>query len=57
MLSAMQIAPVTSIAPLRETSILFGAFLGIRMLGEGDGRRRLIAAAIMAVGALSIAVW
>ncbi|MCX6140835.1 MAG: DMT family transporter [Candidatus Kapabacteria bacterium] len=57
MLTAMQMAPVSSIAPLRETSIIFGAFLGIRMLGEGDGRRRLIAASVMAIGALSIALW
>ncbi|MBP7093259.1 MAG: EamA family transporter [Candidatus Kapabacteria bacterium] len=57
MLTAMKLAPVTSIAPLRETSILFGAFLGIRMLGEGDQRRRLFAAAVMATGAVSIAFW
>ena len=57
MLTAMKLAPVSSIAPLRETSILFGAFLGIRMLGEGDQRRRLFAAAVMAAGAVSIAFW
>ena len=57
MLTAMKLAPVTSIAPLRETSILFGAFLGIKLLGERDARRRLIAATVMALGALSIALW
>lgn len=56
MLTAMQMAPVSSIAPLRETSITIGAFLGVRMLGEGDGRRRLIAATVMALGAVSIAL-
>lgn len=57
MLSAMKLAPVSSIAPLRETSILFGAFLGVMVLGEADAQRRLTAAALMAVGALSIALW
>ena len=57
MLTAMQMAPVSSIAPLRETSIIIGAFLGIHVLGEGDARRRTIAAVLMAMGAAGIALW
>jgi uncharacterized membrane protein len=53
----MQMAPVSSIAPLRETSIIIGAVLGIHVLGEGDARRRTIAAVLMAGGAAAIALW
>ncbi len=56
-LTAMQIAPVSRVAPAREVSMLLAAFLGARMLGEGGLRRRLIGAALIAGGVVSLTVW
>ena len=55
-LAALSIAPVSYVAPAREVSILFGAIIGVRLLGEGNARRRLTGAvAIVAgVGALAL---
>lgn len=49
-LSALQIAPVSVVAPMREVSILFAAVLGARALAEGDAWRRGIGALGMVVG-------
>lgn len=49
-LEAFRLAPVSSVAPAREVSILIGAVLGARLLGEGDAARRLLSAAGMALG-------
>ena len=54
-LIAMRGAGVSHIAPVREVSILIGAWLGARMLGEGDRTRRLIAAAAFAAGVTALA--
>ena len=43
-LYALTHAPVSSVAPARESSILIGTLLGAVVLGEGDTRRRVIAA-------------
>jgi drug/metabolite transporter (DMT)-like permease len=48
---AMTKAPVPIIAALRETSILFGTLIAWLILKEQVGRRRLIAACIVASGA------
>ncbi len=53
---AMTFTPLTYVAPTREVSILFGAMLGARLLKEGDVRRRLIAAAAMALGVVALAL-
>ncbi|NLG67954.1 MAG: EamA family transporter [Firmicutes bacterium] len=49
-LTAMAFTPVSYVAPAREVSVLVGTFLGSRLLGEGDLRRRLAAAALMLAG-------
>jgi drug/metabolite transporter (DMT)-like permease len=49
-LTAMQFTPVSYVAPAREISILIGTAMGTRLLAEGDGRRRLIAALAMVLG-------
>lgn len=54
-LIAMRGAGVSHIAPVREVSILIGAWFGARMLGEGDRTRRLIAAAAFAAGVTALA--
>ncbi len=53
-LTALQVTPVSHIAPAREISILIGSFMGIRLLGEGNARVRLLGAASMTVGLILI---
>lgn len=48
---AMTQAPVAMVAALRETSILFGVLISAWVLKEQVGRRRLLAAAVIAAGA------
>lgn len=47
---AMARAPVALVAALRETSVLFAALFGSVLLGEPFGRRRLVAATVIAGG-------
>jgi drug/metabolite transporter (DMT)-like permease len=54
-LIALRQGDVGHIAPAREVSILIGAWLGGRVLGEGDRRRRLVAAAAFAAGVVALA--
>lgn len=55
-LLAMTIAPVSSIAPAREVSIVIGTLLGMTVLGEPVGPRRLTAAAVIALGVVLVAL-
>jgi drug/metabolite transporter (DMT)-like permease len=55
-LLALRTGAVSHIAPAREISILIGAYLGGRVLGEGDRRRRGIAAACFAAGVIALAL-
>ena len=48
---AMTIAPVTVVAALRETSVLFGAAISAILLHERIGPTRTIAACIISIGA------
>jgi uncharacterized membrane protein len=52
----MVFTPVSLVAPAREVSILFAAFMGAHFLQEGDLTRRLIAAAGMALGIAGLAL-
>lgn len=56
-LAAMTIAPVSYIVPLREVSVLFGATLGVVLLGEGFGRGRLVAGGLITAGVMLIALF
>ena len=55
-LYAVQLAPLSHVAPAREVSMLFAALIGGRLLGEADRATRLIGAACIAsgVGALAL---
>jgi len=53
---AMALTPMAHIAALRETSVIIAAFIGTRMLGEDGGRRRIAAAAIVAVGIVALQI-
>jgi drug/metabolite transporter (DMT)-like permease len=54
-LFALQLAPLSHVAPAREVSMLFAALLGGRLLGEGDRGLRLAGAACMALGVMGLA--
>lgn len=54
-LYAMQLAPVSYVAPARELSILIGAYFGARFLQEGNIRQRLIGSALMIGGIVGLA--
>jgi drug/metabolite transporter (DMT)-like permease len=54
-LLAMREGAVSHIAPAREISILIGAWLGGRVLGESGRRRRIVAAVAFAAGVIALA--
>ena len=47
---------VSYIAALRECSVIFGAFLGWRVLGEPFGGQRVSAAAVVTLGLIMLAL-
>lgn len=55
-LSALRLADVSYVVPLRETSIIFGTLLGALVLGERIGRVRVAASAVIGAGAVAIAL-
>jgi len=54
-LYAMQMAPLSHVAPAREISMLFAALIGGRLLGETDRGLRLAGATCMAAGVIALA--
>lgn len=55
-LYAMQIAPLSRVAPARELSMLVAALLGGKLLGEGERGWRLLGAAFIAGGVIALAL-
>jgi len=55
-LTAMSFTPVSYVAPAREVSIVIGAWLGAKVLREGEVSRRMSAAAAMAAGLVALAL-
>ncbi len=55
-LTAVQMAPLSHVAPAREISMLFAALLGGRLLGEGHRGARLAGAACMVAGVIALAL-
>jgi uncharacterized membrane protein len=55
-LTAIQIAPVSHVAPAREISMLIGAFFGGKLLKEGQLLRRMLAAGLIGLGAILLVV-
>lgn len=53
-LYALRFAPVSHVAPAREMSMMVAALLGVRLLGEGEVRRRLFGAALIVVGVIAL---
>jgi drug/metabolite transporter (DMT)-like permease len=55
-LFAMRIAPVSQVAPLREMSMMMGAYYGVRFFGEKHGTRRMIGSGLIAGGVAALAL-
>jgi drug/metabolite transporter (DMT)-like permease len=55
-LETLKLAPLTVIAPARETSILIGVFMGSKALNETDGKRRIIASALILCGIVALSL-
>lgn len=55
-LYAMQIAPLSHVAPAREVSMLFAALIGGHLLGETDRAMRLAGAVLIACGVIALAL-
>lgn len=55
-LYAVQVAPLSHVAPAREVSMLFAALIGGHLLGEGDRALRLLGAGFIALGVMALAL-
>ncbi len=55
-LFAMRTSPVSYVAPVREMSVVLGAWIGVRIMKEEGGLMRIVAAASIFLGILIIAV-
>lgn len=55
-LYAVQMAPLSHVAPAREVSMLFAALIGGQLLGEGDRGLRLLGAGCIAAGVMALAL-
>lgn len=53
---AMSRGAMAHVSSLRETSVIFAAIIGTRMLGEPFGARRVIAAAVVAGGMIALSL-
>jgi uncharacterized membrane protein len=55
-LFAMRIAPISHVAPAREMSMMIGAWMGARLLNEGNVARRVVGSCLIASGVAALAV-
>jgi drug/metabolite transporter (DMT)-like permease len=55
-LAALRLSPVSYVAPFREVALVAGVILGIVVLREPGARPRLLGAAIISAGAITIAL-
>ena len=55
-LYAMQVAPLSHVAPAREVSMLFAALIGGHLLSEGDRWQRFLGAVCIAAGVMALAL-
>lgn len=49
-------APLAEVAAIREISVVFAALIGVAALGEDFGRRRVVAAVVIAAGIVLIGI-
>lgn len=55
-LAALRLSPVSYVSPVRELSVVFGAWIGVRFMGEPGGRLRIFAAMMVTLGVILIAL-
>jgi drug/metabolite transporter (DMT)-like permease len=55
-LFAMRLAPISHVAPARELSTLVGAWFGSRLLREDSGPWRIVGAALIVAGVVSLSI-
>ena len=55
-LTAMRLSPVSYVSPTREVSVVIGAWIGVRFMGEQGGGLRVAASALVAAGIIVIAL-
>ena len=51
---SLALAPMAAVSALRETSVLFAAIIGVKLLGEPLGTHRITATALVAAGIMLI---
>jgi drug/metabolite transporter (DMT)-like permease len=56
-LFALSLAEVAQLAPMREIATVFGTVLGILVLHERQGLRRVAASVIITLGVIALGVW
>ena len=54
-LAALRLSPVSYVSPVREVSVVIGAWIGVKFMGERGGMLRVMAALLIATGILVIA--
>jgi drug/metabolite transporter (DMT)-like permease len=55
-LQALKYAPLSVVAPARETSILLGVFMGARVFNEKDKGRRIVASLLILAGIVALSL-
>ncbi len=56
-LYALHQLPLAQLAPMREIGIVFGAILGIVVLKEAQGARRIVAAGLITIGVVVLGIF
>jgi uncharacterized membrane protein len=56
-LFAMDLAPLSHLAPIREIGTVFGTMLGIFLLKESNGMKRILLSAVITMGVIMIGIW
>ncbi|RKN84012.1 DMT family transporter [Paenibacillus ginsengarvi] len=56
-LFALTLAPVALLAPMREIGTVFGAVLGVWVLRESQGRRRIWTSLLITAGVIVLGIW
>lgn len=56
-LFALTLAPVSLLAPMREIGTVFGAVLGVWVLRESQGRRRIWTSLLITAGVIVLGIW
>lgn len=56
-LFALSLAPVAQLAPMREIGTVFGTVMGIFILREKQGARRILVSLLITIGVIILGIW